>query len=293
MTTSAGSDGVHRFGRRAFLARLGLGAGALALGGSAADAFVRPVTAAAARSRFASTDAAHFGRLFPELQPFAVANQGVTKALLALGAQGGPLDARDDLSAGRVRLITDPSLSVNNPDNPTHTAGTTFVGQFIDHDVTFDASSTLGTPTDPLTSPTARTPALDLDSVYGAGPFGSPMLYDTANDPAKLLISSGGVSTTEKTSIRFKPSSRRATSSEQTATSGRPAARSTRPTTLAARRRASIHGRRPASAASWAATFGGSGGSPTRASEQATGAFSPALPTTWASEVTAGHGRDA
>src|SRR5215211_3692304 len=193
MTTSAGSDGVHRFGRRAFLARLGLGAGALALGGSAADAFVRPVTAAAARSRFASTDAAHFGRLFPELQPFAVANQGVTKALLALGAQGGPLDARDDLSAGRVRLITDPSLSVNNPDNPTHTAGTTFVGQFIDHDVTFDASSTLGTPTDPLTSPTARTPALDLDSVYGAGPFGSPMLYDTANDPAKLLISSGGV----------------------------------------------------------------------------------------------------
>jgi len=193
MTTSAGSDGVHRFGRRAFLARLGLGAGALALGGSAADAFVRPVTAAAARSRFASTDAAHFGRLFPELQPFAVANQGATKALLALGAQGGPLDARDDLSAGRVRLITDPSLSVNNPDNPTHTAGTTFVGQFIDHDVTFDASSTLGTPTDPLTSPTARTPALDLDSVYGAGPFGSPMLYDTANDPAKLLISSGGV----------------------------------------------------------------------------------------------------
>ena len=193
MTADVRNDGAVRYGRRGFLARLGIGAGALALGGSAADAFARPIDVAPARSAFVSTDAAHFGRLFPELQPFAVANQGVTKSLLALGAQGGPLDARDDLSAGPVRLITDPSLSVNNPDNPTHTAGTTFVGQFIDHDVTFDVSSPLGTPTDPLTSPTGRTPALDLDSVYGAGPMGSPMLYDTANDPAKLLIASGGL----------------------------------------------------------------------------------------------------
>ena len=176
-----------------FLTRLGLGAGALALGGRAADAFARPVEVSAARSRFVSTDAQHFGRLFGELPPFATANQGVTKSLLSLGAQGGLLDARDDLSAGPVRLITDPALSANNPDNPSHTAGTTFFGQFIDHDVTFDTSSPLGIPTDPSTSPNGRTPALDLDSVYGAGPTGSPMLYDTTNDPAKLLIESGGL----------------------------------------------------------------------------------------------------
>jgi hypothetical protein len=35
---------------------------------------------------------------------------------------------------------------VNNPNNPTHTAGTTFFGQFLDHDITFDASSPLGVP---------------------------------------------------------------------------------------------------------------------------------------------------
>jgi Animal haem peroxidase len=193
MTAGADNEGSVRYGRRAFLTKGGLGAGALALGGRAADAFARPVEVAAARSRFVATDAAHFGRLFPELQSFAVANQGVTKLLLALGAQGGPLDARDDLSAGPVRLITDPGLSVNNLDNPAHTAGTTFLGQFIDHDVTFDVSSPLGTPTDPLTSPTGRTPALDLDSLYGAGPVGTPMLYDMANDPAKLLIGTGGL----------------------------------------------------------------------------------------------------
>jgi hypothetical protein len=182
-----------RYGRRGFLERLGVGAGALALGGRASGASAAPIAAGSARSQFVSTDTQHFGRLFPDLKQFAAANPGVTKSLLALGAQGGLLDARDDLSAGPVRLITDPSLSSNNPDNPVHTAGTTFVGQFIDHDVTFDTSSTLGTPTEPLTSPNARTPALDLDSFFGGGPAASPMLYDTGNDPAKLLIGFGGL----------------------------------------------------------------------------------------------------
>jgi hypothetical protein len=133
-----------------------------------------------------------FGRLFPQLESFAPESVPVKSQLIALGAQGGLLDAQDQLSAGPVKLITDPALSVNNPDNPTHTAGTTFVGQFIDHDVTFDTSSTLGKKTDPFTSPNGRTPALDLDSVYGAGPAGSPAFYDSG-DQAKLLIESGGI----------------------------------------------------------------------------------------------------
>ena len=81
---------------------------------------------------------------------------------------------------------------MKNPDNPAHTAGTTFFGQFIDHDLTFDTNSKLGTPTDPLTSPNGRTPSLDLDSVYGGGPVACPALYDPA-DPAKLLIGFGGI----------------------------------------------------------------------------------------------------
>ncbi len=40
-------------------------------------------------------------------------------------------------------LITDLSLSENNPNNAAQTAGTTFVGQFFDHDMTFDVGSRL------------------------------------------------------------------------------------------------------------------------------------------------------
>ena len=146
----------------------------------------------AARSATVATSPTAFGRIFPGLPPFAPATEQVKRALLALGAKGGPLDANDDLAKGSVLLITNPGLSAGNPNNPTHTAGTTFFGQFVDHDITFDAASPLGIPTDPATSPNGRTPSLDLDSVYGHGPVASPQLYDTG-DPAKLRIASGGL----------------------------------------------------------------------------------------------------
>jgi hypothetical protein len=193
MSTADEPKQPSRYSRRGFIVRAGVGAGAVAVGGGISGAFARPVEASAARSRFVSTSPQHFGRIFPGLNPFAPAAKGVTKSLLALGAQGGVLDAQDPLGAGPVQLITNPALSADNPDNPTHTAGTTFFGQFIDHDITFDTSSTLGMPTEPLTSPNGRTPSLDLDSVYGGGPTASSALYDTAHDPAKLLIGTGGI----------------------------------------------------------------------------------------------------
>ena len=59
--------------------------------------------------------------------------------------------------------------------------------------MTFDTASPLGKPTDPRArSPNGRTPSFDLDSVYGAGPVGSPQLYDPA-DRAKLKVESGGL----------------------------------------------------------------------------------------------------
>jgi hypothetical protein len=76
------------------------------------------------------------------------------------------------------------------------TAGSTFIGQFTDHDITFDQTSALGVPHNPLVSPNTRTPALDLDSVFGGGPGLRPDLYVTNPDGRvgpKLLIGSGGV----------------------------------------------------------------------------------------------------
>ncbi|HEX7292329.1 MAG TPA: heme peroxidase family protein [Conexibacter sp.] len=50
-------------------------------------------------------------------------------------------------------------------------AGFTYLGQFVDHDLTFDKTKVmLGTAVSPAALLQARSPSLDLDSLYGAGP---------------------------------------------------------------------------------------------------------------------------
>jgi hypothetical protein len=74
----------------------------------------------------------------------------------------------------------DPNISSHNPADAgvsTIPAGFTYFGQFVDHDITFDVSSTLDAATDANTINNMRSPALDLDSVYGRGPGLDPFLY--------------------------------------------------------------------------------------------------------------------
>lgn len=54
----------------------------------------------------------------------------------------------------------------------------TYFGQFIDHDITFDPVSVLTKSRDPDGLVDYRTPALDLDNVYGRGPGDQPYMYD-------------------------------------------------------------------------------------------------------------------
>jgi hypothetical protein len=56
-------------------------------------------------------------------------------------------------------------------------AGYTYFGQFVDHDITFDTTSAIDALQDANTITNMRTPALDLDSVYGRGPALDPYLY--------------------------------------------------------------------------------------------------------------------
>ena len=68
-------------------------------------------------------------------------------------------------------------------------AGYTYFGQFIDHDITFDPTSSLQRRSDPSGLRNFRTSRLDLDSVYGRGPDDQPYLYDScANRRGKMLI---------------------------------------------------------------------------------------------------------
>ncbi len=180
--------------------------GAAATGASAAEAAPSPLSPRryAPGARGVPASSVDFGRMFPGLPPFADASDTVRAALLEVGRQGGIVDAQDDLTAGPKALIVDPTVNGNptatnpygtNPDNPTMTAGSTFVGQFTDHDITFDQTSQLGVPQNPLTSPNTRTPALDLDSVFGGGPGLRPDLYVDNPDGSvgpKLKIGSGG-----------------------------------------------------------------------------------------------------
>jgi hypothetical protein len=182
----------RRPSRRDFLKGLGATGAGLVAGSMSAGAPAEASAVAAVRpgrhprGHGPPASSAEFGRIFPHLPPFAEANDSVRAALLEVGKPGGILDARDQLSAGAKALIVDPSVNGNptttnpygtNPDNPTMTAGATFVGQFVDHDITFDQTSRLGIPQNPALSPNTRTPALDLDSVFGGGPGLRPELY--------------------------------------------------------------------------------------------------------------------
>jgi hypothetical protein len=132
-------------------------------------------------------DQGRFGRLFPMLPPFAADTPLIRGALAELGAPGGPMDAVDDLS-DPITLITEPSKSLHNPNNPTMTAGFTFLGQFLDHDMTFDPTSSLARRQDPESIRNFRIPAFDLDSVYGGGPSVSPHLYDQGVDGGRTTL---------------------------------------------------------------------------------------------------------
>jgi hypothetical protein len=184
--------------RRYFLRALGAGA----LASCASTTLLGRVAQAQPTTRRFVIREDRFGRLFPNPDPFFRENSARLQATLQdIGKVGGILDAKDQLGDGgkaaAMALIVDRNLSLNNPNNPGQTAGSTFIGQFLDHDVTFDLTSRLAVVTEPTESPNERTPAYDLDAVYGGGPLKDPELYvpvprGSRARPTKLRIESGG-----------------------------------------------------------------------------------------------------
>ena len=101
-------------------------------------------------------DSGMFGRMFPELAPLAI--------------DDGPL-----LELAEAMTDAEPASAAGN--NTRVPAGFTYLGQFVDHDITLDLTAIGEKEADPAAVDNFRTPALDLDSIYGLGPDGSRQLY--------------------------------------------------------------------------------------------------------------------
>src|SRR5450755_4778931 len=107
-----------------------------------------------------------FGRMFRSLHP-ATFGKTVDETFANLAKLGdamsadfdGPKDGGDPEESGIPALYT-------------------YLGQFIDHDITFDPASSLQMQNDPDALTDFRTPAFDLDNVYGRGPDDQPYMYD-------------------------------------------------------------------------------------------------------------------
>ena len=82
----------------------------------------------------------------------------------------GPRGINRQLGEPLRRKLADKMTAGGSPGSRVP-AGFTYLGQFIDHDLTFDRTKvTLGTAVSPAALLQARSPSLDLDSLYGAGP---------------------------------------------------------------------------------------------------------------------------
>jgi hypothetical protein len=119
-----------------------------------------------------------FGRIFRSLPAADFgANDDETEAnltklgLAMLGPDDKPKDGPDAEESGIPALYT-------------------YLGQFVDHDLTFDPASSLQQQNDPDGLVDYRTPKFDLDNVYGRGPDDQPYLYDfsVAPDRARFVF---------------------------------------------------------------------------------------------------------
>ena len=106
--------------------------------------------------------------------------------------RGKPAQPSSDIEEGLARLgeaMVDNGPLVeleSQPELPT--AGYTYFGQFIDHDLTLDLTPLSNASEQIEQTQNFRTAFLDLDHLYGGGPNMSPFLYEIGNRNAERFL---------------------------------------------------------------------------------------------------------
>src|SRR5882762_7467249 len=115
-----------------------------------------------------------FGRLFRSLP----AAEWPKEALLELGRKMTSDPEVDEKNSNLPAAAPETDKRIqDDEENAGVPAGYTYLGQFIDHDITFDPASSLQQQNDPDALVDFRTPRLDLDSLYGRGPDDQHYMY--------------------------------------------------------------------------------------------------------------------
>jgi hypothetical protein len=131
-----------------------------------------------------------FGRMFRALPPGTFGDQDLANLAAGikdkLAGMSSPPEVQLDPKTnkpthdknGFLIPTATPESEVDDEENFGIPAGYTYLGQFIDHDITFDPASSLQSQNDPDALIDFRTPALDLDNLYGRGPADQPYMYE-------------------------------------------------------------------------------------------------------------------
>jgi hypothetical protein len=188
-TSPSAPSGLSRRG----VLKAALGAGAVAVcpftGQSAARAATLATTATASATRHSAfqrgldvatkvgrTTEGRYGLMFKSLKAYVVP---------------------DDLLSSLAASMLDPREPQEDPsdhdeyDNHDITGGYTFLGQFLDHDMTRDTTPLAQAKADPRGTLNYDTPFLDLGSVYGRGPALDPQLYEADKVHLRMSYDNG------------------------------------------------------------------------------------------------------
>jgi len=139
-----------------------------------------------------------FGRMFRSLPAAEWKKDALNKLGLAMTADPEVDEQNPKLPAAAPE--TNDRIQ-DDEENAGISAGYTYLGQFIDHDITFDPASSLQQANDPDALVDFRTPRLDLDSLYGRGPADQPYMFDGKKFRLGRPLTENGV----KTNVRDLP----------------------------------------------------------------------------------------